>query len=478
MTAIVAALVVAPSSAWADELNPSPDATTGVASSSSTETPVTDPGGSAPVDPGSGGGAAPSVPSVPSAPEIPLGPVAPPAPAAPAPGSAAPAAAAAAPSDGAVAPAPGAPTLSDGASGSPANPGSSTSPSVPVAPLSRVAVAPTAVSSANAALATLAVHEAGGAELSPGFAPGVSDYRVELAPGVSELVLEAVAADSSATVDVAGRSGGSTNWQYFLLPLGSTVLTVTVTAPDGVTTATYRVTVERIASDDTRLGLLTVVPDGTTPAFDADVLDYEVTLPNWNPIVWVAAETLDPAAIASLEVDGREVVSARFVFAQIAVPTGLTVVTVTTTAEDGLTSRTYTITIVRAAGTGPSASPSAGASGSPVPSASPSDEPSTEPSGEPSTEPSGEPSGEPSTGPSPSPSVAGEETTAPSPSPSSGVDAEATTAPSASPRSGADPRTLASTGSDALLGVLVAVALLVGGLLVTRGSRWTSTRRG
>ncbi len=158
-----------------------------------------------------------------------------------------------------------------------------------------------------------------------GFAPGTTDYNVELPAGT--IVVPTVTYtlnDSDATAVLTNAAG---------LP-GAT--TVEVTAEDGVTTSTYTIDFTVAAAplnDDASLSDLQV--GGTTvDGFDPDTTDYNVDLPAGTTIVPTVTYTLNDSAATAVLTDAAGLPGAT---------------TVEVTAEDGETTRTYTINFTVAA---------------------------------------------------------------------------------------------------------------------------------
>ena len=128
--------------------------------------------------------------------------------------------------------------------------------------------------------------------------------------------------------------------------MGSNVITVEVTAEDGETAKTYTVTVTRAApplsSDATLSGLdLSGVDFG---AFDPATTGYAAEVDNGVTETTVTATVNDDGASYTVKLDG--VADSDGV---IPLVVGSNVITVEVTAEDGNTTRTYTVTVTRAA---------------------------------------------------------------------------------------------------------------------------------
>ena len=147
-----------------------------------------------------------------------------------------------------------------------------------------------------------------GEVLTP-FYPDELNYTVELPYGSSIPVVTAKAADPNAKVEIDGN-------------------TITVTAEDGVTTQTYTVTF--IIAKSTNALLLSIDLDGVQQAgFASDIFEYTDTIAYGDPlpeVTWVTADEQQ-------QVD--------------TVWTGYSVLTLTVTAGDGVTTNEYVVNFIR-----------------------------------------------------------------------------------------------------------------------------------
>lgn len=109
----------------------------------------------------------------------------------------------------------------------------------------------TTLPSPNADLATLSLSAG---SLSPGFAAGVLDYSASVAASVDSLQLTATAAAAGATLRVNGVLTAS-GLPSAALPLatGDNEIAIAVTAQDGVTARSYRITVNRAQGSSSTL---------------------------------------------------------------------------------------------------------------------------------------------------------------------------------------------------------------------------------
>ncbi|NGN39688.1 autotransporter domain-containing protein [Mesorhizobium sp. CGMCC 1.15528] len=132
---------------------------------------------------------------------------------------------------------------------------------------------------------------------------------------------------------------------------------VVVTTPGGSATATGAFTYEVPASNDASLSNLLISAGTLNPAFAPGTTGYTVSVPST-----VSSLTLTPTAAdtgATITVNGQSVTSGS-ASSGISLATGDTTITVVVTAQDGTTTRTYTVTVTRAEPTitvGPNALP-------------------------------------------------------------------------------------------------------------------------
>ena len=205
-------------------------------------------------------------------------------------------------------------TVSDGNSDS----------SVPSASWSgKVGAAP----SNNCAISSLTCSNA---TLSPEFSSSNTAYTATVPYDVTELKLDWRTADSGARVSVSGNS----------LVVGENTVTVTCTAPSGaqkyyVITVTRQQDPNYKPSDVALLSDLKLDAASLSPAFSGAVTDYVAYVPFETKSVTLTGVAKDEKALQVTE-DTRQLVNE-----------GETVMSVTCTAEDGVTKKTYTVHVYR-----------------------------------------------------------------------------------------------------------------------------------
>lgn len=159
------------------------------------------------------------------------------------------------------------------------------------------------------------------------FSPSVISYSTTAAYNAASITVTAIATDSGATVSGTGSLAFS----------GSSLsVAVQVTAADGATKKTYSVSVSREeASAIADLSALTVSAGTLTPAFSAAVTSYAVYLESGVVSFTIGATAADTKA--DISGDGSHTLYE-----------GANVFPVAVTAQDGTTTKTYTITAYRA----------------------------------------------------------------------------------------------------------------------------------
>jgi len=193
------------------------------------------------------------------------------------------------------------------------------------------------VNSTNANLSGLTISNG---SLSPAFASTTTDYTANVSFSVTSVTVTPTVADPTATVTVNGSSN-LTN--PISLNVGDNTIAVLVTAEDGTTTKTYTITVTRAAaSTNANLSALTISSGSLSPAFAADSANYTAAVSNSVTSILVSATVSDPTA--SVTVNGSGNLSNP-----INLNVGDNTITVLVTAQDGTTTKTYTVTVTRAA---------------------------------------------------------------------------------------------------------------------------------
>ena len=175
------------------------------------------------------------------------------------------------------------------------------------------------------------------------FSSDTDSYTASVAYGVSQTTVTPTVNDSGATHVI--KLGGVEDADGVVsLSIGSNVITVEVTAEDGETTKTYTVGVNRAAaSTDATLSWLTLsgIAFGT---FTSGTTSYTASVANSVSQTTVSPTVNDDGASHVIKLGG-----ATDADGTVSLDVGSNVITVEVTAEDDSTTRTYTVTVTRAA---------------------------------------------------------------------------------------------------------------------------------
>ena len=175
------------------------------------------------------------------------------------------------------------------------------------------------------------------------FASGTTSYTAQVTNSVSQTTVTPTVNDSEASY-VVKLGGVEDDDRVISLAVGSNVITIEVTAEDDSTTEKYTVTVTRTApSTDATLSGLTLsgIDFGT---FASGTISYNAQVANSVSQTTVTPTLNDSGATYVIKLGG--VTDADGV---IPLSVGSNVITVEVTAEDDSTTRTYTVTVTRAA---------------------------------------------------------------------------------------------------------------------------------
>ncbi len=203
------------------------------------------------------------------------------------------------------------------------------------------------VTRAASAIATLSSITLSSGTLSPVFAAATAAYTSSVPNTTATLTLTPIATDANATIKVNGTAvatGAASG--AIALSVGANTITTVVTAQDGTTTQAYTITVTRAPSINASLASMSPSITPLSPAFAPGTLSYTLAVKNTVLSMTVKPVTSDPTA--TLKVNGTSQASGA-VSAPIALAVGSNTITVLVTAQDGKTTKTYTIVATRAA---------------------------------------------------------------------------------------------------------------------------------
>ncbi|MCY9591131.1 hypothetical protein PC41400_26990 [Paenibacillus chitinolyticus] len=196
------------------------------------------------------------------------------------------------------------------------------------------------VVSTNAALHSLSLS---GAALNETVTGSTYRYTAQVPYSVTVTSIQATAEDAQASVRILQNGQPVTN--PVVLEVGDQTFTVEITAQDGMTVTPYTVTVTRAASSEVTLSELTVTPGELTPRFDGAATVYSSTVTNDVYAVTVGAKA--SSSVATLAINGT-VFSGNAGILPLSLHVGSNPVTITVTAQDGVTTQSYHLEVSRA----------------------------------------------------------------------------------------------------------------------------------
>ncbi|MDY6969889.1 MAG: cadherin-like beta sandwich domain-containing protein [Spirochaetota bacterium] len=195
----------------------------------------------------------------------------------------------------------------------------------------------------NANLSDLTISNG---DLSPAFSKDITAYTVEVENDVTSTTVTPTAEGNAIiTINAVLVESGMPSGPI-ALAVGENIITITVIAEDGVTTKDYTIIVTRLeeASNNANLSNLAVSDGILSPVFDEDITAYTVEVEGD-----VTSTTVTPTAE-----DGNATITVNAVLVASGTPSGTialavgeNVITITVTAEDGVTTKDYTITVTR-----------------------------------------------------------------------------------------------------------------------------------
>ncbi|MDR4464641.1 MAG: cadherin-like beta sandwich domain-containing protein [Nitrospira sp.] len=183
--------------------------------------------------------------------------------------------------------------------------------------------------------------------LDPVFSAGITQYSVEVATDVTAVTVTATKSDPNAVISGDVLNGGQANIRLDG-PGTSKTVSITVTAPNE-TSRTYNITVNRLApSTDANLSDLEVTSGSLNPSFRSGELTYAVDVAGNVDSITITATKSDPNAEIS---SGSSVIAAAGTPAgRVTISLGrntTTTASITVTAQDKITTKTYTINVFR-----------------------------------------------------------------------------------------------------------------------------------
>ena len=196
--------------------------------------------------------------------------------------------------------------------------------------------------SGNANLSSITANEG---TLNPAFTSSTTNYTVTVDNSVTSITLGITTDDEHATFTVNGAHGYDNSRPYteHNLNVGQTAVTIAVTAQDG-TVKTYTVTIIRQSSSNANLSDIGL-SRGVIAGFNPNVTDYTVQVDHVDSYIRVTPYAEN--ALAVIRVNGS-VVASGGTSNPIDLAYGSNAVSIQVIAPDGVSEKTYHLTVNRA----------------------------------------------------------------------------------------------------------------------------------
>lgn len=197
--------------------------------------------------------------------------------------------------------------------------------------------------STNSSLSNLTISAG---TLNPAFATGTTSYTASVSNATTSMTVTPTVSDATATVRVNGQlvASGSAS-QSITLNAGSNLIVAEVTAQDGTTITSYSITVTRAFSSNANLFGLALSSGTLNPVFAQATTDYTASVSNATTSISVTPTVADATATVTVN---SVAVTSGIPSGSIPLAVGSNTITVVVTAQNGTTTKTYTVTVTRA----------------------------------------------------------------------------------------------------------------------------------
>ncbi|WP_299583997.1 cadherin-like beta sandwich domain-containing protein [Mucilaginibacter sp.] len=197
--------------------------------------------------------------------------------------------------------------------------------------------------STNALLTSIKVSPVTALAAVPG--PAFRNYTTAVPNSEASLQVIAVVQDATATIKVNGViSASGVASQVIPLNVGNNVINTVVTAQDGLTTNSYIITATRAPSAIATLANFAISSGTLSPVFASATSSYTASV--GSAIASITVTPTISAAGAIVKVNGT-IAASGAASASIPLAVGTNTITTVVTAQDGITTKTYTLTVTR-----------------------------------------------------------------------------------------------------------------------------------
>jgi hypothetical protein len=209
-----------------------------------------------------------------------------------------------------------------------------------------------ATSSNNANLSALTLSAG---SLIPSFASATTTYSAAVSNTTTAITVTPTVQQANATIEVRVNNGSyasvasGTASGVLSLNVGQNTINVRVTAQDRTTAKTYTLTVTRAPSNNANLSGLTLSVGSLSPAFVSATTPYSAVVSNATTGITVTPTREQANAVIRVRIHSGAYVAVVSGSASglLSLNVGQNTIDVLVTAQDGVTTKTYTVTVTR-----------------------------------------------------------------------------------------------------------------------------------
>ena len=182
-----------------------------------------------------------------------------------------------------------------------------------------------------------------------GFTSSLNEYESSVGYLIDSITVTSTATQSNATIRVKVNSGNfaavntAVASESLSLNVGTNVVTVEVTAQNGISTSTYVITVTRSGAASSQLGALTTSA-GSLNSFSSSVLNYEIIVPSGTTEITLTP-TLATGTSGTIAVNGVDLTSGATSQAISLAGSSNTIITILVSASDGSSVTPYQVNV-------------------------------------------------------------------------------------------------------------------------------------
>ena len=205
------------------------------------------------------------------------------------------------------------------------------------------------VTAAASSISTLASLGLNSGNLSPAFSSAVLSYTASVANNVSSIKLIPTSTNGAAVIKVNGVAVASGSESAAIpLAVGTNTINTVITSQDNSAISTYALVVSRAPSLTAALSFISLSSGSLSPVFFSGTTAYSASVP--HDVTFVTLTPFTVAATSVVRVNGVPI-STGSASAAIQLAVGNNTITTMVTAQDNITTGTYTIVVNRAPST-------------------------------------------------------------------------------------------------------------------------------